>query len=248
MRRIAIITFVLLATPYIPAFSARQPSKRSYSTHDYYVLEHDPFLSFSPQDCADALGVELVEQVGELENHWLVRIPHNAPSKRTSDVDPILRRLTALRRAEETLPQHLQLRSPSDIRRLTRSIRSLEPQIPRLRTKKRAPTPFPEPAPPPVLPTKADEIAQKLGIVDPIFHDQWHFANPDHPSYDLNVSGLWSQGVTGKGVYTAVVDDGLDSTSDDLAANFVSLVMYVPLTYQLNLVFYLELGRVVGLQ
>ena len=205
------------------AFSARAPAKRSYSIHDYYVLEHDPFLSLSPQDCADALGLEVVEQVGELDNHWLVRTLNNAPSKRSSDGDPILQRLAALRRVEKP-PPLLQLRSPSDVRRLTRSIRSLEPQIPRMRVKKRAPTPFPEPAPPPVTPTKADRIAQQLGIIDPIFHDQWHLANPDHPAYDLNVSGLWSQGVAGKGVYTAVVDDGLDSTSEDLAANFVSLV------------------------
>jgi hypothetical protein len=238
MRCIAIITFLLLATSNLSAFSASVPAKRSYSTHDYYVLEHDPGLSLSLQECADALSVEIVEQVGELENHWLVRTPNGVPSRRSLGGDLVLRRLAALRRTGRSTSPYLQLRSPSEVRRLARAVRSLEPQTPRLRTKKRAPTPFPGPAPPPLIPTKADRIALELGIVDPTFHDQWHLANPDYPAYDLNVSGLWSQGVTGKGVYVAVVDDGLDSTSDDLAANFVSLVMNVYVSGSIETILY----------
>ena len=39
----------------------------------------------------------------------------------------------------------------------------------------------------------------------------------------MNVTALWEEGITGKGVITAFVDDGLDYTSEDLAANFVSV-------------------------
>lgn len=38
----------------------------------------------------------------------------------------------------------------------------------------------------------------------------------------LNVTGLWEEGVTGKGVISALIDDGLDYNSRDLAPNFVS--------------------------
>jgi subtilisin family serine protease len=38
----------------------------------------------------------------------------------------------------------------------------------------------------------------------------------------MNVTGLWKEGVTGKGVISALVDDGLDYESDDLKPNFVS--------------------------
>jgi hypothetical protein len=43
----------------------------------------------------------------------------------------------------------------------------------------------------------------------------------------LNVTGLWKEGITGKGVVSALVDDGLDFESGDLAANFVSLYLLV---------------------
>jgi kexin len=39
----------------------------------------------------------------------------------------------------------------------------------------------------------------------------------------MNATGVWEDGVTGKGIISALVDDGLDFTSDDLAPNFVSL-------------------------
>jgi subtilisin family serine protease len=38
----------------------------------------------------------------------------------------------------------------------------------------------------------------------------------------MNVTGVWKEGVTGKGVISALVDDGLDYESRDLAPNFVS--------------------------
>jgi len=36
----------------------------------------------------------------------------------------------------------------------------------------------------------------------------------------MNISGAWSEGVTGKGILVIHLDDGLDYTHDDLKRNF----------------------------
>jgi kexin len=61
-----------------------------------------------------------------------------------------------------------------------------------------------------------------LGLADPMLGQQWHLINTDMKDIELNVTGLWAKGITGKGVKVVIVDDGLDLNSDDLAPNFVS--------------------------
>ena len=39
----------------------------------------------------------------------------------------------------------------------------------------------------------------------------------------MNIDKVWQQGVTGKGIVVAVVDDGLQQSHPDLKDNFVSL-------------------------
>ena len=58
-------------------------------------------------------------------------------------------------------------------------------------------------------------------IADLLIRNQWHLVNTKIPQNTINVTGLWKEGITGKGVKVCVVDDGLDMHSDDLAANFV---------------------------
>lgn len=65
--------------------------------------------------------------------------------------------------------------------------------------------------------------ADKFSIFDPLWSKQWHLVNEVLPENSINVTGVWEQGYVGKGVNVAIVDDGLDMHSDDLAANFVSL-------------------------
>ncbi|KAJ2552610.1 pheromone processing endoprotease [Coemansia sp. RSA 1933] len=57
-------------------------------------------------------------------------------------------------------------------------------------------------------------------ITDPLFSKQWHLVNIDDPGNDINVTHVWRSGVTGAGVTVALIDDGLDYSSDDLLANF----------------------------
>ncbi|KAJ2392965.1 pheromone processing endoprotease, partial [Coemansia sp. RSA 2559] len=57
-------------------------------------------------------------------------------------------------------------------------------------------------------------------IVDPLYTKQWHLVNIDDPGNDINITHVWKSGVTGAGVTVALIDDGLDYTSDDLLENF----------------------------
>ncbi|KAH7317982.1 peptidase S8/S53 domain-containing protein [Rhizoctonia solani] len=158
------------------------PAKRSYSTHTYYVLHHDPSTEHV-SSIAASLGAELVEQVGELDNHWLLKVPkHN---------DRVMHKRGIVG---------------------GRGIRSLERQELRKRVKRTVP--------------RADnfssfeQVSEALQIHDPSFNQQWHLLNTISRGKDLNVSGVWNQGITGKGVAACIVDDGLDFESEDLAPNF----------------------------
>jgi hypothetical protein len=73
-------------------------------------------------------------------------------------------------------------------------------------------------------------VIEKLDIQDPLFTRQWHLINEENPEHMMNVTGLWDMGITGAGVITALVDDGLESLdyeSEDLADNFVSAIHIV---------------------
>ena len=46
--------------------------------------------------------------------------------------------------------------------------------------------------------------------------------NGGKPKLDLNVEAAWAQGITGKNVTTAIMDDGVDYMHPDLKFNYVS--------------------------
>lgn len=193
---------------------------RSYSTHDYWVLEHNPNGPCPHDDVAQSLGAEFefIEQVGELRDHYLIR-------KRKDDnpydsADPVLENLYALRRraAAPRVANRLWNRDIHRARGLVASVRSVTRQVLRQRTKR-----WLSPAHMAQLESRDrfDDVTNSLGIHDPTFDTQWHLLNVKNPPHDMNVSGVWEMGITGKGVISAIVDDGLDMTSDDLAANYV---------------------------
>ncbi|KAI8599656.1 hypothetical protein EDD21DRAFT_432625 [Dissophora ornata] len=64
-----------------------------------------------------------------------------------------------------------------------------------------------------------DEVSSALGFEDPGFRYQWHLHNTKD-RHDINVTGVWEQGINGTGVNVAIIDDGLDMDSEDLAPNF----------------------------
>lgn len=70
------------------------------------------------------------------------------------------------------------------------------------------------------------EVSEKLGINDPLFPEQWHLVNTQYPGNDVNVKNVWYDGITGKGVTVAIIDDGLDYESEDLKDNFSKEGLY----------------------
>jgi len=65
---------------------------------------------------------------------------------------------------------------------------------------------------------------------DPLFPYQWYLKNTGQnggkPRLDLNVEAAWAQGVTGKNVTTAIMDDGVDYMHPDLYNNYNARASY----------------------
>uniref|UniRef100_A0AAU7L203 Neuroendocrine convertase 2 n=1 Tax=Dugesia japonica TaxID=6161 RepID=A0AAU7L203_DUGJA len=59
---------------------------------------------------------------------------------------------------------------------------------------------------------------------DPLFSKEWYIRNTGQADgvkdLDLNVLSAWAQGITGKGVTTAIMDDGIDYLHPDLSKNY----------------------------
>jgi kexin len=151
---------LLLASSTLLEASSR-PARRSYDTHDYYVIHHDPTHGPTPEQSAAELNAEFIEPVGELSDYYLIRVKKRTVSsfdRRSFEAssDPVVTSLEALRRRDDPI---------------SRSVRSLLPQTLRQRVK-RAPIPsFPE----------LTEVESSLGIHDPLFPSQWHIVNNESP-------------------------------------------------------------------
>lgn len=86
---------------------------------------------------------------------------------------------------------------------------------------KRAPIPEDGPIDSSMIPIY--DAKRQFSINDPEFPTQWHLINPNSLGNDVNVTGVWARNITGKGVVTALVDDGLDYEHEDLKNNFNEL-------------------------
>jgi len=71
---------------------------------------------------------------------------------------------------------------------------------------------------------------QQNDPTDPYFPYQWYLKNTGQnggkPRLDLNVEAAWAQGVTGKNVTTAIMDDGVDYMHPDLRNNYNAKASY----------------------
>ena len=198
---------------------------RNYDTHDYYTLQLR--RDASPRVVASALGLDYEGRLGELPDHHYF----SSPKGESCDVGEVLADLRTRRRKRDTAFGG----GPLD------SILWSQKQKLKPRMHKRTvipPPSFPlsptERAPPIISGESTDpkqsgstaaiaqrqEIARKLSIRDPIFAEQWHLFNSRELGHDVNVTGLWMQGITGHNATVVVVDDGLDMYSDDLKDNY----------------------------
>merc|ERR1719402_967549 len=81
---------------------------------------------------------------------------------------------------------------------------------------------------------KVESLVEKLNLLDdpsdPLFPFQWDLKNTGQNGgkarLDLNVEAAWAQGVTGKNVTTAIMDDGVDYMHPDLFNNYNARASY----------------------
>jgi kexin len=175
--------------------SDAKPSKRDWSSYNYYAIEHIPQAGEEFNALVQTLGMEVVERVGELPNTWLVR----SPASSNGEQAPATIRSRSIHSGIAYLEQQT-LRQ-----RAKRDGKGLHSWDDIHSSGRRA----------------AVDIANAVGIKDPEFVNQWHLFNDEIPANSMNVSGVWEAGITGKGVISAMVDDGVDYSSDDLKENFV---------------------------
>lgn len=209
----ALALLVAVAFPTIAT-----PSARTYDTHHYYSLETDSAASVeSASHLAARLGVQVVERIGELEGHWLVRCDKEGEAgsvKRNTELGylDVIERWKGMRRRRSSDVsgvkdvRHLPVRRRAK-RQWHESVLSNSTLLPR---------------------DSLEELTyaqSTLSLADPLLPKQWHLINTVMPDIELNVTGLWGQDVNGKGVKVAIIDDGLDMHSDDLAENFASPVL-----------------------
>ncbi|CAH8824002.1 unnamed protein product [Trichobilharzia szidati] len=81
-----------------------------------------------------------------------------------------------------------------------------------------------------VLSDKEEELSELRSRTDPLFSKEWYLHNVGQadgvPGLDLNVLSAWSQNITGRGVITAIMDDGVDYLHPDIAENYAVEASY----------------------
>ncbi|KAJ3473670.1 hypothetical protein NLG97_g10189 [Lecanicillium saksenae] len=201
MKAAALLSLVGLA-----AVSTAQVS-RDYANNDYYVLHLEEGIQ--PDHVADRLGLRHEGPLGDLDHHYIFRSPKN-------DHDIVKRHLVERRRRK---------RDGSNADDILDTIRLSRKQQPRTMLQKRIPPPplgvrASDEKPKPAALSKQKNVMKLLSINDPTFPGQWHLFNPVQLGHDVNVTGAWVEGVTGKNATVAIVDDGLDMHSLDLKDNY----------------------------
>ncbi|KAF2969015.1 hypothetical protein GQX73_g4545 [Xylaria multiplex] len=183
--------------------------RRNFDSNDYYVLHLD--RSANPDHIASRLGLRNEGQLGELADHYIFRAPrtdHDVVRKEVQE----RRRRRSLGDADildAVKSSHKQkLRAPMQKRTIPPPPRGFFPRQKRV-----------DEADAGALKIQKS-VMKSLGISDPIFNEQWHLFNTVQLGHDVNVTGVWLSGVTGKNATVAMVDDGLDMYSNDLKPNY----------------------------
>ncbi|KAF9973404.1 pheromone processing endoprotease [Actinomortierella ambigua] len=239
----SLVSNVASAAPASSQQVDTRPHVYAHDDHHYYTIQVRDLTATTPQELAESLGIEHVGQVGELQNYHLFRSPKSALEKRVSDFSPLhgahADRAAAVDEEEDIVVQRYHAFKRSfwqhalnkrdgeyqdgdehhplgaiEKQVLRRRIKRVLPWVPRQDQQAQAP------------PQTSDQVAGLFGITDPGFKNQWHLYNGVQAKHDINITGVWAQGITGKGATVAIIDDGLDVTSEDLKPNFFAAGSY----------------------
>lgn len=63
---------------------------------------------------------------------------------------------------------------------------------------------------------------RSLQFKDQYFPSQWHLDNLRFIGHDINVTGVWENNITGRGIVVSVIDDGVEWTNPDILDNYSS--------------------------
>ncbi|KAI8146504.1 peptidase S8/S53 domain-containing protein [Fennellomyces sp. T-0311] len=236
----SLIAFVLLWVTTIVA--QQQHFERDYANRIYYTFYSPNGASEAVSIVAQQLGARFEGQVGELAQYYWVSEPRHDLAKREGD---LVQRFEQCRQQRRRSKRRRSLEPIDQIERV-------DPQIPRRKLFKRAVVPRQLEDDNALVPPVVENIGQEqsanhemvsvdwlldqpggfetlkdaLAIQDPGFDQQWHLVNQEQRGHDVNVTGVWSQGVTGQNVVVAILDDGLDMQSEDLKDNFFAAGSY----------------------
>ncbi|KAJ3163643.1 pheromone processing endoprotease [Geranomyces michiganensis] len=220
----------VLATAQFQAWrpAAAAPRHGDHDNYHYFAVRvaasadaaNSATLESRAQALAADLSYDFLGRVGELPDYFLL-----AAEKQLPEGHRVNTPLT--RRSVEHIVE-LQRRQHESTIAGAEGVAWVEAQVPKVRLFKRAPTPAPVAVEEDARgrPFRLDEIRQTLGINDPGFSNQWHLVNTVVIGNDLNVTGVWKQGITGNGSTVCFVDDGLDWHSEDLADNYYEAGSY----------------------
>ncbi|KAL9047039.1 MAG: hypothetical protein Q9214_000280 [Letrouitia sp. 1 TL-2023] len=196
---------------------------RNYDTHDYYALQLRS--GTSPRDVASVLGLDYEGRLGELPDHHTF----SCLRREKYDADDILQDLRVRRKKRDL----------TGVEALD-AIQWSQKQKVKPRMQKRNVIPPPparsglpglqasagQPAAVESAVAQKKEIARQLSIEDPIFGEQWHLFNTIQVGHDVNVTGVWMQGITGRNTTAVMVDDGIDMYSEDIKDNYFAAGSY----------------------
>ncbi|KAI3475344.1 hypothetical protein L1887_63278 [Cichorium endivia] len=188
----------------LPAVLRSAYGARDYDAHDYYAVHLSPDIL--PENLASHLGLDYDGPLGNLADH-------HAPAKRDVGWDEPHVLDNVLLSQKQELHKRFPLVKRSALPPLEQEEHLWRRQNDR----------------PKVIDSsvqKGLDIAAELEINDPIFQEQWHLYNHVQTGHDINVTGVWSQGITGKNATISIVDDGLDMDSDDLKENYFAKGSY----------------------
>lgn len=191
---------------------------RKHHTHDYYAIHLEQGVS--PHHIASALDLVYEGPLGQLQDH------HTYSTLRRDEhpADRILEDLRKRRRKRDGL------RGAGVADGILWSQK--QKLKPRMQKRSVIPPPFngatgvvpkavrPRPVAVEAAVAMRQEIVEQLNIRDPIFVDQWHLFNTVQLGHDVNVTGVWTQGITGHNATVVMVDDGIDMDSEDIKDNY----------------------------